>query len=50
MKDLNLEKDKIYSIYAEVTCNEGYWSNPTETDLRVYTELKDSTEPIGVSQ
>ena len=29
------------------TCNVG--SNPTETDLRVYAELKDSTGPIGVS-
>lgn len=26
MKDLNLEKDKIYSIYVEVTGDEGYGS------------------------
>ena len=41
-----------WSLHLEVriqgdTCNVG--SNPTETDLRVYAELKDSTGPIGVS-
>lgn len=29
------------------TCHVG--SNPAETDLRVYAELKGSTEPVGVS-